>query len=89
MPMGRLESKSKQHRQSTRLSIDSVLQRADRSFMAALAERAGSARIEDTRQACLSLALLKTFQTSLGHGSALVTASAAGILGELKNRSYC
>ena len=31
---------------------------------------------------CLNLALLKTFQTSLGEGSGGVTASAADLLGE-------
>ena len=69
-------------RQSTRKSIQSILQRSESAFNQALvrAERAG--RVEDVRMSCLNLALLKTFQTSLGEGSGDVTASAADLLGE-------
>lgn len=68
-------------RQSTRQSIQAVLQGAERSFVDALGSAPGIARVEDTRQACLSLALLRAFQTSLGEGSGDITASAADILG--------
>ncbi|WVF72384.1 hypothetical protein IAT40_007199 [Kwoniella sp. CBS 6097] len=79
MPMGN-PTKRIVDRQSTRLSIQTVLARAEEAFLSALSIASGSGKIEGIRQACLALALLKAFQTSLGHGSELVTASAAEIL---------
>ncbi|WVQ98549.1 hypothetical protein IAU59_005675 [Kwoniella sp. CBS 9459] len=79
MPMGN-PTKRVIDRQSTRLSIQTVLTRAEEAFLSALSIASGSGKIEGIRQACLALALLKAFQTSLGHGSELVTASAADIL---------
>nr|XP_031857742.1 uncharacterized protein CI109_006837 [Kwoniella shandongensis]KAA5524814.1 hypothetical protein CI109_006837 [Kwoniella shandongensis] len=79
MPMGNSE-KRVNDRQSTRLSIQSVLARAEQAFLDALALVAGSGRIEGIRQACLALALLRAFQTSLGQGSIAITSAAAGVL---------
>ncbi|WVQ78257.1 hypothetical protein IAT38_000341 [Cryptococcus sp. DSM 104549] len=79
MPMGNPE-KRVNDRQSTRLSIKSVLARAEDAFLSALDLVAGSGRIEGIRQACLALGLLRAFQTSLGQGSAAITASAAEVL---------
>ncbi|WWC85253.1 uncharacterized protein L201_000115 [Kwoniella dendrophila CBS 6074] len=79
MPMGG-PSKRVFDRQSTRQSIQTVLTRAEEAFLSALSLVTGSGKIEDIRQACLALALLRTFQTSLGQGSEDVTASAANML---------
>ncbi|KAK8870007.1 hypothetical protein IAR55_000577 [Kwoniella newhampshirensis] len=79
MPMGNSEERVND-RQSTRLSIQSVLVRAEQAFLDALSLVSGSGRIEGIRQACLALALLRAFQTSLGQGSASVTSAAAGVL---------
>ncbi len=80
MPMGNPESKNRD-RQSIRQSIEQVLNRSETSFTAALEISASSGSVENVRQACLSLALLRAFQTSLGHGSYDLTAAAACILG--------
>ncbi|WVQ70354.1 uncharacterized protein L199_008581 [Kwoniella botswanensis] len=79
MPMG-APLKRVVDRQSTRLSIQHVLARAEDAFLSALSLVSGSGKIEGIRQACLALALLRTFQTSLGQGSDEVTAAAAGML---------
>ena len=80
MPMGTPEKRGKS-RQSTRQSIKHILDQSEAAFLAALNLLAGNGRVEDVRQASLSLALLHAFQTSLGHGAPSVTAAAAGILG--------
>jgi len=82
MPMGDPQQRTKD-RLSTRKSIQHILQRSESSFIEALNLASSSGKVEDVRQSCLSLALLKTFQTSLGEGSSEVTVSAADILGEL------
>lgn len=81
MPMGDPQQRAKDRRE-TRKSIQSILQKSEKSFMDALSAAAGSGRVEDVRMACLSLGLLRAFQTSLGEGSGEVTMSAADILGE-------
>ena len=75
-------------RRETRKSIQSILQRSEKSFEHALNIAADSGRIEDVRTACLSLALLRAFQTSLGEGSGQITASAADILGESPLKAF-
>ncbi|OXH40985.1 separase [Cryptococcus neoformans] len=79
MPMGIPEKKIKD-RQSTRLSIQAVLTRAEDAFLSALDLVAAGGKVEGIRQACLALALLKAFQTSLGQGSESVTSFAASTL---------
>lgn len=79
MPMG-IPEKRMNDRQSVRDSIELVLDRSERGFLSAVSLSKGDGRVEDVRQACLSLALLRAFKTSLGHGSPSVTASAASIL---------
>lgn len=69
------------HRQSARHRIQVILDQADQAYRTALSLVAGSGKVEDVRQACLSLALLRAFQTSLGQGSLEVTAVAADLLG--------
>ena len=81
MPMGNPEQRTSD-RQSTRQSIQIILQQSEQAFLAALTLATGSGRVEDVRHACLSLALVRAFQTSLGEGSASVTASAAAVLGK-------
>jgi separase len=81
MPMGNPQQRTRD-RVSTRQSIQHILQKSEMSFVEALNMAANSGRVEDVRQSCLSLALLKTFQTSLGEGSSEITASAADILGK-------
>ena len=82
MPMGHPDQRTRD-RQSTRHGIQLILDRSEKSFIEALSLSANSGLVEDVRQACLALALLRAFQTSLGQGSAGITASAAGILGGL------
>ncbi|KIY31248.1 hypothetical protein I305_06356 [Cryptococcus gattii E566] len=79
MPLGIPEKKIKD-RQSTRLSIQAVLTRAEDAFLSALDLVAGGGKVESIRQACLALALLRAFQTSLGQGSQKVTSAAASTL---------
>ena len=79
MPMGNPGQRTRD-RLSTRRSIQHVLERSERSFLDALAMASNTGRVEDVRTACLSLALLRAFQTSLGEGSTALTASAAAIL---------
>nr|XP_019042993.1 hypothetical protein I302_08702 [Kwoniella bestiolae CBS 10118]OCF21923.1 hypothetical protein I302_08702 [Kwoniella bestiolae CBS 10118] len=79
MPMGAPTNRVVD-RQSTRQSIQHVLARAEDAFLSALSLVSGSGKIEGIRQACLALALLRTFQTSLGEGSAEITAAAAEML---------
>jgi separase len=81
MPMG-TPGKKVDHRQSTRHRIQVILEQADAAYQSALELVAGSGKVEDVRQACLSLALLRAFQTSLGQGGARVTSFAADLLGE-------
>lgn len=79
MPMGNPGRKITD-RQSSRHRIQIILDRAEQGFQKTLSLARGSGRIEEIRQACLSLALLRAFQTSLGQGSPDVTAYAAHIL---------
>lgn len=79
MPMGIPEKKIKD-RQSARLSIQAFLTRAEDAFLSALDLVAAGGKVEGIRQACLALALLKAFQTSLGQGSESVTSAAASTL---------
>ncbi|WVN89000.1 uncharacterized protein L203_104216 [Cryptococcus depauperatus CBS 7841] len=79
MPMGISERKVSD-RQSTRLSIQTTLSRAEDAFLLALEMVSGIGKVESIRQACLALALLKAFQTSLGQGTKSITSSAASIL---------
>lgn len=81
MPMGNPEQRTRD-RQSSRRNIQIILQKSEQAFMSSLNLAYGSGRVEDVRQSCLSLALLRAFQTSLGEGSAATTASAAALLGE-------
>ena len=81
MPMG-TPIKRVRDQQSTRDAIQHVLERSQAAFSSALEISARSGRVEDVRLACLSLALLRAFQTSLGQGSKSSTAAAAEILGE-------
>lgn len=81
MPMG-TPGKKVDHRQSTRQRIQVILEQADVAYQSALELVAGSGKVEDVRQACLSLALLRAFQTSLGQGGARVTSFAADLLGK-------
>lgn len=80
MPMG-ISDKKGRGRQSTRKRIEVVLERADMAYQSALTLAASNGRVEDVRRACLSLALLRAFQTSLGQGGANVTSAAASLLG--------
>lgn len=70
------------HRQSARHRIQITLDQANEAYRSALSLVAGSGRVEDVRQACLSLALLRAFQTSLGQGDSSLTSFAADLLGE-------
>lgn len=70
------------HRQSARHRIQITLDQANEAYRSALSLVAGSGRVEDVRQACLSLALLRAFQTSLGQGDTRITSFAADLLGE-------
>ena len=88
MPMGDPQQRTRD-RLSTRMSIQHILQRSEMSFISALNLASGSGKVEDVRQSCLSLALLRTFQTSLGEGSLDVTASAADILGKCIPYGVC
>ena len=81
MPMG-TPGRKVDHRQSTRHRIQVILEQADAAYQSALELVAGSGKVEDVRQACLSLALLRAFQTSLGQGVARVTSFAADLLGQ-------
>lgn len=67
-------------RHSTRHEAVLQLDHASAAFRNTLAAIAARGRVEDVRQTCVSLALLGAFQTSLGHGSPVTTASAAGTL---------
>ena len=82
MPMGSSKGRMRD-RQSTRDSIQIILEKSQTAYLSALALSAGSGKVEEVRSACLSLALLRAFQSSLGQGSETVTAAAAEILGEL------
>ena len=86
MPMGIPEKKIKDS-QSARLSIQAFLTRAEDAFLSALDLVAAGGKVEGIRQACLALALLKAFQTSLGQGSESVTSAAASTLGECRFKS--
>lgn len=81
MTMGSSDKRAKE-RQSTRHGALVMLERAGAAFRKALANVARTGRVEDVRQAGISLVLLGAFQTALGHGSPSTTALAAGILGE-------
>jgi separase len=81
--MGVSDKKGRRDRLSTRNKIETVLDHAGIEFQDSLSLAASTGKVEDVRQACLNLALLKAFQTSLGQGSAAITAAAANILGVL------
>ena len=80
MPMGDPARKGKP-RQSTHNGIEIILEQAESAFLSALSMSAMNGGVEDVRQACVSLASLRAFQTCLGNGSPAVTAAAAGTLG--------
>ena len=84
MPMGLSKGRTKD-RQSTRDSIQIILNRSQEAFISTLELSAAGGRVEDVRSACLSLALLRAFQTSLGQGSTDVTAAAAEVLCEFRS----
>ncbi|ORX39637.1 cysteine-type endopeptidase [Kockovaella imperatae] len=79
MPMGSSKGRMRD-RQSTRDSIQIILERSQDAYLRALEMSAASGRVEEVRSACLSLALLRAFQTSLGQGSEIITAAAAEML---------
>lgn len=79
--MGKPQQRTR-NRQSTRQSIQAVLSGAERAFIDALSSALGIVKVEDVRQACLSIALSRAFQTSLGEDAGESTASAADILGQ-------
>lgn len=79
--MGAPEKRAKE-RQSTRQGALMLLEKASQSFRKTVSIVARTGRVEDVRQACISLVLLGAFQTALGYGSPTTTALAAGILGE-------
>jgi separase len=72
-------------RQSTRHGANILLERAVEAFRVTLATDARTGRVEDIRQACVSLAVLGAYQTSLGQGSPEITAMAAGILASISS----
>lgn len=75
--------KRPKERLSTRNGAHLLLEKAVEAFRITLANYSQTGRVEDIRQACVSLAVLGAFQTSLGQGSATTTALTAGLLGEL------
>ncbi|KAL7422127.1 separin protein [Cryptotrichosporon argae] len=81
MPMGAPAEKTRS-RQSTHSGIQLVLQRAEAAFLKTIEATSMSGKVEDVRRACLSVALLRAYQASMGYGSEDVTAAAAGMLGE-------
>jgi hypothetical protein len=60
--------------------ILAVLERADRAFRTSLSLRAQSGRVVEVRQAYLSIAFIRAFQTALGQGSSAVTAAATSAI---------
>lgn len=79
MTMVSSERRAKE-RHSTRHAALVMLDKSSHAFRKTLANVARTGRVEDVRQACISLVLLSAFQTALGHGSPATTALAAGIL---------
>lgn len=67
-------------RASSRHTAQLLLEKASEAFRSTLAAVARTGKVEEVRQACVSLAVLGAFQTSLGHGNPETTASAAGVL---------
>lgn len=82
MTMGSPDKRAKE-RQSTRHSAQVLLERAAHAFRQAVTVTGHTGRVEDVRQACVSLALLGAFQTSVGHGSPTTTSSAADLLASI------
>lgn len=69
---------------ASKSAILAVLDRADRAFRTSLMLRSQSGRVVDIRQAHLSLALIRAFQTALGQGSSAVTLAAANAISEYR-----
>ncbi|KAL1407397.1 separin protein [Vanrija albida] len=82
MTMGSPDKRAKE-RQSNRHSAQVLLERACHAFRQAVTVTGHTGRVEDVRQACVSLALLGAFQTSVGHGSPTTTSSAADLLASI------
>ncbi|EIW70220.1 hypothetical protein TREMEDRAFT_29861 [Tremella mesenterica DSM 1558] len=79
LPMGD-PKKRVQDRLSTRHNIQLALLRAESAYTSGLQISTRRGKVEDIRQALVSLALLGTFQTSLGMGSGTITNSVASML---------
>lgn len=75
-----MSSPERNDRTSSRHAAQILLEKASEAFRSTLAAVARTGKVEEVRQACVSLAVLGAFQTSLGHGNSETTASAAGIL---------
>lgn len=81
MPMSSL-TRQTQNRHSTRRTVNALLARSSVAFQSAIELLERDGKVEDVRQAGLSLALLHAFQTSLGEGGMGLATAAADLLGE-------
>ncbi|CDZ96287.1 Regulator of spindle pole body duplication [Phaffia rhodozyma] len=79
MPMGTSSSGSTVHTK-IRKTVDRVITLAEKAYEQILFNNGAHARAQQTRDACLSLSLLRAYKTSLGQDPSLLTIKTAWLL---------
>lgn len=81
MPMGAYIPEGQSVEQQAPPAVMSVLADAEEAFRIYLAERSQTGNVEDVRDAVMSVALLKVYQSSLGQNASALTLDTVDLLG--------
>lgn len=84
MPMGGYITEGDPLERQTCVDVMSILNDAETAFSRFLSARGQTGNVEDVRDAVMSIALLKVYQSSLGQSSSLLTYDTVDLLGMSK-----
>jgi hypothetical protein len=84
MPMGGFITEGDPLERQSSLDVMSILVEAETAFQRFLAARGQTGNVEDVRDAVMSIALLKVYQSSLGQSSSALTYDTVDLLGKFK-----
>jgi hypothetical protein len=86
MPMGAYIPEGQSVEQQASPAVMSVLADAEEAFQSYLADRGQTGNVEDVRDAVMSVALLKVYQSSLGQNASALTLDTVDLLGRYRRR---
>jgi hypothetical protein len=86
MPMGAYIPEGQSVEQQASPAVMSVLADAEEAFQSYLADRGQTGNVEDVRDAVMSVALLKVYQSSLGQNASALTLDTVDLLGRYWRR---